>query len=201
MELSHQRIHHLRVKRMELAGETRYIKSQERKWNEKARKARAKLVARGQAPNSTDPGDLYASFRRHRHTVVRPHARAAHLADGFLRGVPYRVMEKEGSSAPVWDYVFQNAWSFRGDRTWNELVDQFDEWLLEAGLDPEWLIPDYTEVRGVRPPISVRKKKEKAEEEGEETPATDNSTFLLLMIAAIALFFILAVPSITNWLH
>ena len=42
----------------------------------------------------------YMSLRKHRTREIRPEARAAHLAYGFIRDMEYRRMEKEGSKAP-----------------------------------------------------------------------------------------------------
>ena len=45
-------------------------------------------------------GDVKYALDWHRKNRLRQEARAAHLAWGWLRGVPYRTMEVEGSSTP-----------------------------------------------------------------------------------------------------
>lgn len=55
---------------------------------------------------------LRKELRAHRVGVVREAARAAHLAFGYLRGVPYRAMEARCAAPPDWDKVWHNVKTF-----------------------------------------------------------------------------------------
>lgn len=90
---------HFRVKRMTLAAEARIIKAEE---------AKALRIARGLAKSNLKPlvashqRNLYHSLRIHRIHVVRPAARAMHLAHAYLKGMEYaRVENPTKLHAPV----------------------------------------------------------------------------------------------------
>lgn len=67
-----------------------YTPEQMEKWKRLARERKNSLV----------------SMNTHRRTKVRTVARSTHLAYGFLRGTPYRVMENEKTrTVPNWNAI------------------------------------------------------------------------------------------------
>lgn len=78
----------LKIKILTLTAEARIIKRQEKRWRKRP---------------------LNQSLHNHRVHVVRPAARAAHLAYGFLRGRPYAIMEQIVYKDVDWDAVEKNA--------------------------------------------------------------------------------------------
>lgn len=83
---------YLKVKICSLAAEAAIIKRQERKW----------IKANGRRDHPVRMG-----LQRHRKHVVRPEARAAHLAYGYLRGLPFRSMEAKCHEYPRIDKVLE----------------------------------------------------------------------------------------------
>lgn len=79
----------LSTKLSSLAAEARIIKAKEQRWLLKARNARNKQKI------AVSEGSLwtYHHIRRHRLSVVRPEARAANIAFGFLNGRKYAEIE------------------------------------------------------------------------------------------------------------
>ena len=108
---------YLRMKIMSLAAEARIIQAEEKRW----------------------PGEHAArqGLRRHRIHEVRPEARHALLAYGFLRGREYRQLESKATRAPDWDRVQKLAEKF-GAATKAELpivAQRFARW-KEAAVPP-----------------------------------------------------------------
>lgn len=79
---------HLKVKRHTLAEEAHYIRALEKKWSERAQKAKLK--------QKTNKDELRTreSLYHHRKFVIAPEARISHLANAFLMGIPYEKVER-----------------------------------------------------------------------------------------------------------
>ena len=77
----------LKIKLKSLAEEARIIRHQEKKMRGK------------------NWGRSSNQFNLHRLLVVRPEARATHLAYGFLRGLEYNQMEATHKTEPNWKSV------------------------------------------------------------------------------------------------
>lgn len=75
----------------------------------------------------------YGSLRGHR-LGVRHETRAAHLAYGFLRGVPFKAMEKFSYTAPPLDRCEYHILKFRGLESEQQVKQRFAEW-VEAASD------------------------------------------------------------------
>jgi hypothetical protein len=82
----------LRVKVKSLAAEASMIRREEKKQYRHARKLKV-------------PPVLADELRDHRRRFVRPEARSAHLAYGFIRGMPYEAMERSAKKPPNWEQV------------------------------------------------------------------------------------------------
>ena len=67
----------------------------------------------------------------HRIKVVRPEARAAHLALGFLRGKSYVTMENKSYDWPNWTRI-QEIITKYGDGDIRVLLQRFEQWKQEA---------------------------------------------------------------------
>lgn len=68
----------------------------------------------------------WLSLSAHRTLVVRPEARAAQLAYGYLRGRAYKTLESNAKSHPKWDLVERNVQRFSiYDK------DAFSAWMKE----------------------------------------------------------------------
>ena len=113
----------LKVKVKSLAAESKIIRLEEIKAKQRQRP------------------ELRSELYLHRILAVRPEARASHLAYGFLRGVSYRAIEKEGSRKPNWDKVKKIVERF-GSKTGGpkskgnmDLAQRFDEWRNLAFAD------------------------------------------------------------------
>lgn len=125
----HPHQEYLAVKRQNLADESRDIRARELKWRARARTAREKQK------NSNESLVTLYGLRNHRVHVVRPEARAAHLARGFLRGVSYKRIENAALSSPDMHRVFGIAWAFRGDIRGGAFRKRFKEWMRDGGLE------------------------------------------------------------------
>ena len=77
----------LRVRIKELAQEAVFIRIEERR--AKARKS----------------WEEHARLHDHRVNAVRPAARSAQLAYAYLRGIPYRAVERSAKTTPDWKEV------------------------------------------------------------------------------------------------
>jgi hypothetical protein len=95
----------LKIKRLTLTSETVTTKKQEMKWSRKAKIARNKQNALLHDVATGIRESLFA----HRKNVVRPEARAAHLAHAFLRGVPYVEVEQKAWTC---NYPHFQPWGF-----------------------------------------------------------------------------------------
>lgn len=85
---------HMKVNIKSLAAEARIIRNEERK---------AKL---------NGDYDLLNSLSEHRKGYLRKIARESHIAYGFIRGVPYKVIEPKAKEAPNWQRVGKKIESF-----------------------------------------------------------------------------------------
>jgi hypothetical protein len=108
---------YLKIKIMSLTAEARIIRAEEKKW----------------------PGEHDARLGLHRHRVheVRPEARHALLAYGFLRGRDYRQLEFKAARAPDWDRVQKLVEKF-GAATKADLpivAQRFAQW-RDAAMQP-----------------------------------------------------------------
>lgn len=106
----------LKIKRKTLTSESRHIRHQEAKWKRIAAERR-KLVK-----DDSKSHELFMNLKNHRNQVVSVEARAAELANAFIRNRPYVTVEpivywqnfwsKGTSFAKFWDRVAQIASSF-----------------------------------------------------------------------------------------
>lgn len=98
---------YLKIKIMSLAAEARIIRAEEKKW----------------------PGEHVARIGLHEHRIhsVRPEARHALLAYGFLRGRSYRQLERTAAQPPDWERVGQLIEKFGGGGV-RLLRQRFAEW-------------------------------------------------------------------------
>jgi len=96
----------LYIKRVNLQDEARLIKRREKKlFTRGAEVARLKKI-----DTHTTRAHLTAlSLKDHRKKIVRPTAREAHLAHGFLMGTPYARMEYKTYEAPGFGNVYELA--------------------------------------------------------------------------------------------
>lgn len=106
----------LKIKRKSLAYESRIIRQEEIKCKEDARSARIKQkLARANAKAAT-----FDSLYLHRRYVVRPEARAANIAHGFLRNVPYQEIERIFYKS---SYGYDNQSSRSENVLWDRIVN------------------------------------------------------------------------------
>jgi hypothetical protein len=80
--------------------------------------------------NRRENNELLLSLKEHRIKIVRPEARAAYIALGYIRGVPYRAIEKFAFTPPNWQKIWKNICNFALDRA---DPDKFLEWLDVPG--------------------------------------------------------------------
>lgn len=107
----------LKVKRLSLQAEARIIHVQEHLTKEEGRKARWAQKAERAARKMATWESLY----KHRLQVVRPEARAAHIANAFLRGLPYEKVEaKIMLDRLTYDYSYGRA---AHTKFWTRVVD------------------------------------------------------------------------------
>lgn len=80
----------------------------------------------------------YDGLRGHR-LGIRSEARAAHLAYGFLRGTPFKAMEKHSYTRPPLDRCEYHVLKFSGRaETEQQLKQRFAEWVEPAA---DWKKP------------------------------------------------------------
>lgn len=84
----------LKVKSKTLAIEAGYIRREERKTLRNARWQ----AEHQEAKNSAMSYLQYLRLQDHRTKVLRPEARATHLARAFLKGTPYRQVENKNAN-------------------------------------------------------------------------------------------------------
>lgn len=105
----------LKIKRLSLADEARRIRSEEHR-------ARSKRKT-----------EMVLSLHLHRVLVVRPAARAAHLAHAFLRGYPYSRVERNSRTHPPLGEVRKLVSRF-GPVAFKEEVEQEVKSWFEAAV-------------------------------------------------------------------
>jgi hypothetical protein len=137
---------YLKVKIKALADEARTIKAEERKWFQvetvrRYREVDGKLrqvgVTRTSHRKRTEmqkanghmgtPHPLFFGLRDHRIKVVRPEARAANLAYGFLRGRRYEQVENKAFEQPNWRRVEEIVRKF-GVGDIRDIMQTFASW-------------------------------------------------------------------------
>lgn len=138
----------LKIKRITMAAEARGIKVNEQRLG---RKLRRLLPSLGGDPPYKHAGtisshrDMVHSLRAHRLKVVRPEARAMHLACNFLRGRDYRAIEPisrwpetEEKFALVWKALWgrveYHVLKHRGQRDERVVRQEFAAWHDEAKI-------------------------------------------------------------------
>jgi len=181
-------IHTLDVKNRALAAEMRIIRRKEnamRKWNKKLNDdwlAAYSAVHNPYSSTVTPPdveraatkgirkfinienrrhnGPERANQSFHRRMELRPVARASHLALGYLRKTPYRVMESLAFETPLWDKVWDNLVRHGGIEDTVENRQAFMDW-ADAVPDPDKAkvkhnhpSMDYTKIGKVNKPPS-----------------------------------------------
>lgn len=123
---------HLKIKIINLADEQRTIRKEVHKFG---RQIAAITAEKGEDDYLALAGLRCAqgSVFWHGHEVVRPAARQALLAYGFLRGTPYRRIEQKTNDAPDFDSIRKMARRFyegEGFETeWGAWLDKANEHL------------------------------------------------------------------------
>lgn len=115
----------LKIKRLSLVAESRIIQAEERRIMLKA----AKRAADGKKADRL--ARCVGSIRSHLVNVVRPEARAAHLAHAFLMERPYASVERSCKVPPNADAVLRIVSTF-SYRLKAAVKPEIDRWL--AGL-------------------------------------------------------------------
>lgn len=118
---------YLKIKIISLAQEGHAIHREELKWK-----------ARSKHPKNTLPHarDVWLGLKSHRRCEVRTEARAAQLAYAFLRGKPYRSVERICYEAPWTTRIAELAHKYRdrvslldNEITKNAVADAVKAWL------------------------------------------------------------------------
>lgn len=73
----------------------------------------------------------FSSLHGHR-VALRKETRAAHLAYGFLRGIPFKAMELFSHTTPPLERVEYHVLKFRGLETEQQVKQRFAEWIEGA---------------------------------------------------------------------
>ena len=118
---------YLKVKAKSLAEEAKIIRLERRKAKARARKLRLKY---GDNVASRGLSSRAWSLHSHGFWVVKREARATHLARNFLKGTPYRVVEKTTKPdkvGPDWDAVQRMATKY-GELDPRETAQRLEEW-------------------------------------------------------------------------
>lgn len=116
---------YLKIKNISLSDEARKIHLAERKY-----KSHGPLK---ECDTGDKRSDTFWGLRAHRIFKVRPDARCAQLAWGFLTGMPYKRIEKKARSEPNWTKIQILAGRF-GREHWADMkhnlsIDQaFSQW-------------------------------------------------------------------------
>lgn len=114
----------LKVKCVNLADESKYIRRLERR----------RLNAARRAEKQESKNYNYAVFfnlQDHRRREVRQAARSAHLAYGFLKGHSYAMMEEKSWGPPNFAEIERLARKY-GELGDNVIKDKFEAWKAEA---------------------------------------------------------------------
>lgn len=109
---------HLKIKICSLAAEAVIIRRNENKWKERT-------VFHD---NVKQPHPLYFDLHRHRVHEVRPEARAAQIAYGYLRGRSYKSIEAKCHEPPNWMRVFLLVAKFGPPADKKEVVEKVKAW-------------------------------------------------------------------------
>lgn len=129
----------LKCKAIALEVEAKAFKKQEArerrlldKWKTRAELGRIKA---GLDPMKLKVHSVTAEgIRHHRLTRIRPEARNALLAYGFLRGMPYHKMENFSWTQPNWDRILKLATRYSKESE-QVVAQRFAQWLYEAKGD------------------------------------------------------------------
>lgn len=113
---------HLKIKVKTLAAESRFIRQEELKHRNAARKARSK--ERWQVARRLETAHWW--LYTHRIHTVQPAARTNLLAYGFLRGRSYAEMEAKARVEPNWKEIRKIVERFDGNTA------DFETWLRFA---------------------------------------------------------------------
>ncbi len=135
-------MYQLKYKAIALAAEAKAFKQHERhaadrhaKWQARAALGRLKAQQRGELGQGQDPKTVTSVEQQgvylHRLNRVRPEARNALLAYGFLKGKSYQEIENFSWTQPNWDRVLKLAIRY-GDLDEQVVAQRFAEWISEA---------------------------------------------------------------------
>lgn len=101
----------IKIKMLSLGAEIHLIRREERKWLKRSRWCTRALKSGSNQPTPTElvhnqsyARDNFWGLRQHR-LGLRPEARAANLAYGYLRGRPYKTVENKAYAPPDWAKV------------------------------------------------------------------------------------------------
>lgn len=111
------RTDHLKVKIKTLAAEASII----RHATHKAKKRVRWTQANGEGAAQLQAIQERNSLIDHRRLIVRPEARHSLLAYGFMKGTPYKAMERTCHEGPDWMEVAKIVTRFGGGNSSNEL--------------------------------------------------------------------------------
>jgi hypothetical protein len=108
----------LKIKFKSLSEEARIIKKEEKR-----------LKAEGKTGHNSE----YDSVYRHRIDVVRPIARATHLARAYIKGMPYAVVERKTHNNEVMyltKKIFEMVKKYGGEKHHNVTIEAIENWYL-----------------------------------------------------------------------
>lgn len=118
----------LLIKSRTLAAEARIIRQNEVRLKRLSRKL-----------NSSRASDKRELLYRHRIDVVRPEARATHLARAFIKGRPYHTVEKPKRPLPerIADKVASMVSRYDPNHQWtyDEVRGDVEKWLDNSAVD------------------------------------------------------------------
>lgn len=120
----------LKIKSKTLAVEAGYIRREERKTLRNARWQ----AEHQEAENSAMSYRQYLRLQDHRTKVLRPEARATHLARAFLKGTPYRQVENKNVThipAAMVEKIFRMVRFFGGFSGGEYTKVDVQAWLAE----------------------------------------------------------------------
>lgn len=143
---------YLKIKIKSLAAEATMIRREERRQNpgHRARvRARRILEGKTRSSNPADDGasrsraarilkrkpnmDAFWGLRHHRQYDVRGESRSAHVAYGFLRGLPYSRIEGTAKTSPNWSRV-EDLIKKYGTGDIRDRMQRFAEWREAASV-------------------------------------------------------------------
>ena len=111
------RTDHLKIKIKTLAAEASIIRHATLKAKKRVRWAKDQMEGAATLQAIKERNSLID----HRRLVVRPEARHSLLAYGFMRGTPYKAMERTCHEGPDWIRVATLVTRFGGGNSSNEL--------------------------------------------------------------------------------